>query len=89
MRRTFEQIAADEALTAALNRNIEAYGRVSGVVGDYIIAAAVTDIDENGDLDTTVALLASEGHLPRYRASGLIDELCDSLERTKDCTCED
>ncbi|HEX6682965.1 MAG TPA: hypothetical protein VF062_09235 [Candidatus Limnocylindrales bacterium] len=75
MSRTPEQKAADEALTAAVEQALTAYGseEQSYVLTEYVVLTAQTRYDEDGDAVTAVGIVYRDGDVPHHRALGLID----------------
>lgn len=59
MQRTAEQIAADDALTAAIERTARAYGVMEGsdVMGDYIVIAATQELREDDVVNSYINLV--------------------------------
>ena len=75
MTRTPEQVAADEALTAAIEQTARAYGDdgQAWVTSEYVVAVAQHRFDDDGDPVTTVGLLYRDGDVPTHRALGLVE----------------
>lgn len=80
MSRTPEQIAADDALTAAIEGVLIAYADDGNawVISEYIVAAAQHRFDD-GDALTAVGLLYRDGDVPTHRALGLADYAATQL----------
>lgn len=91
MPRTDEQKAADEALTAAIERVRAAYlnGAPAGeVLTDYAVVQAWQGWDSDGDPYTITALHPRDGDgVPGYRIIGLLREQTAILEHV--CCTED
>lgn len=76
MARTPEQVAADAALTAAIEAVIAAYHDGDGVayvLTEYVVVASQITYDGDGDGLTAVATLYRDSDVPIHRALGLLD----------------
>ena len=76
MARTPEQRAADDALTAAVEQMIAAYGNnpeSPTVLTDYLVLVGMQGFDRDGDSETWVMSHPRDGNLPLYRQLGLLD----------------
>lgn len=74
MARTAEQIAADDALTVAIQRATDAYfGAAPRLLTDYVVLTAEQGIDEEGDGETAIGWLIRDNEVPHYRIIGLLD----------------
>jgi hypothetical protein len=72
--RTPEQVAADEALTAAIEQALAAYGDgVPSVLSEYVVVTSQHRFDDEGDGLTAVGCLYRDGDVPTHRALGLIE----------------
>lgn len=70
--RTDEQRAADEALTAAIARSMQAYEWTDGLLTDYVIVTVQQSFTDDGDMGTSTGLLYRDNGLPYYRILGLL-----------------
>lgn len=71
--RTAEQIAADEALAAAIQRNYEAYIEAPrGIITEYLVVYAARYFDADGDDSTAVNRIVSWPP-PLHQQLGLLD----------------
>lgn len=83
MSRTPEQRAADEALTAAIERAIIAYAQDTdepAVLGPYAVVAGQAAYDDDGDLDSYVWHHTRDDNVPFYVERGLLMERVASLD---------
>lgn len=74
--RTAKQIAADSALTEAIEECIAAYseGNDYEVLTDFVVTCAVQKINpKNGKLLTAQHILVRDGDVPWYRVVGLLE----------------
>jgi len=72
--RTEEQIAADEALTEAIQQVLIAYDfQQDCVIGDYLIVCAQSRLDGDGEASTAYTHLYRNGDLPAHSILGLLD----------------
>lgn len=75
MARTPEQVAADDALTAAINAVTEAYWSPDGsLLTDYIVVGAWQSFDDEGAGTTRLGRLARDEGVPVYRQIGLLEQ---------------
>lgn len=73
MSRTPEQIAADEALTEAVDRAMKAYGAdPEHLLIDYVVIAARRYWDDEGDACTGYAVLLRDSDLAVHQVAGLL-----------------
>lgn len=71
--RTPEQVAAGEALTAAIEALGDAYGVTGGsVLGDYIVLVAWDQVDDEG-VHHSSSLFVRDNDMSRHRILGLIE----------------
>jgi hypothetical protein len=74
--RTPEQLAADAALTAAIQAVDVAYGGDPGdTLGDYLVITAWHRDRGPGETETAVMYASRDGAVPIYRLEGLIATL--------------
>jgi|GEM_PF-5315863 len=72
--RTPEQVAADDALTAAIEAVLAAYGGNTGyVLTEYIVITAQTGWDDGGEQLTAVGCCHKDGDVPLHRCLGLAE----------------
>lgn len=74
MSRTEEQIAADEALTEAIERTARAYGILESgdVMGTYVVVAATQELQADEVVNSYITLLR-DGSGAGYAAVGLME----------------
>lgn len=77
MARTPEQIAADTALTAAIEQAMRVHfddgGDDPGLLMDYTVIAARGGIDDDGDRWSSTVTLTRDNNVPSYIQIGLLD----------------
>lgn len=74
MSRTPEQVQADDALTLAIERVIEAYGFDGPyVLTEYVLITSQQRFDNDGDSVTAVGVVYRDGSVPLHRALGLVE----------------
>lgn len=74
MSRTDEQINADENLTKAIEQCIRAYGYEDAfIVTDYMVIAAQTKLDEDGDSINAYTYLYRDSDMPYHKILGLME----------------
>lgn len=77
MARTEEQIAADNALTAAIEAVVRAYdteGNMQRFIPiEYLVITARLGVDEDGYEETSTGLIFRDGDVPLPRCLGLVD----------------
>lgn len=74
MSRTDEQQAADENLTEAINQCIRAYGyEADFILTDYMVIAAQTKLDEDGDSVNAYTYLYRDSDMPYHKILGLME----------------
>lgn len=74
MSRTEEQVAADENLTNAIDQCIRAYGYEEDfILTDYIVIAAQTKLDEDGDSVNAYTYLYRDSDMPYHKILGLLE----------------
>ncbi|MGB7237125.1 MAG: hypothetical protein WBD41_14215 [Rhodococcus sp. (in: high G+C Gram-positive bacteria)] len=74
MARTAEQVAADDALTAAVHATLIAYhGPDPGVLTDYLVVGLRRDWDEDGDPITANYSIPRDGDVPLSHLLGLVE----------------
>lgn len=75
MPRTPEQVAADDALTAAIEQVINVYydGEHPWVLTEYVVVTAQQRWDDDGDSITAVGSVFRDGDVPVHRALGLVE----------------
>lgn len=72
--RTPEQVAADNALTDAIEACLQAYGGPgSYVLTEYIVITAQTGWDDDGEQLTAVGVCHRDGDVPLHRCLGLAE----------------
>jgi hypothetical protein len=72
--RTPEQVAADDALTAAVEACLAAYGgNPTYVLMEYIVVATSTGWDDDGEQRTAVGVCHRDGDVPLHRCLGLAE----------------
>ncbi len=85
---TAEQKAADENLTAAIERALAAHS-IEGepyVLAEYIVITCQHRFDEDGDGITAVGYLSRDGDVPLHRSLGLAEYAAARLRKR---ICED
>lgn len=72
--RTPEQVAADEALTAAITRVFDAYGDDGHayVMSEYLVIASHHRYADDGEPMSGVSIMFRDGDVPYHRALGLL-----------------
>lgn len=74
MTRTPEQRDADDALTAAIERVLQAYDDGDAwMLTEYVVVTAQHRYDDEGESLTAVGALFRDGDVPTHRALGLLD----------------
>lgn len=74
MPRTPEQVAADDALTAAIEQALQAYGDDQAyVLTEYVVVTSQQRFDEDGDSVTAVGIVFRDGDVPTHRSLGLCE----------------
>lgn len=75
MSRTEEQIAADNALSEAIERTLAAYADdgEAWVATEYVVITSQQRFDEEGETLTAVGILYRDGDVPVHRALGLVE----------------
>jgi len=74
MSRTDEQIKADEELTNAIEKCIRAYGYEEAfILTDYMVIAAQTKLDEDGDSVNAYTYLYRDSDMPYHKILGLME----------------
>lgn len=83
MARTPEQIAADDALTAAIEQVWAAYYPDSepGVLLEYVVAARRRSFDDEGDPLTANAIMPRDGDVPVDLMLGLTEYVTTRLRK--------
>lgn len=72
--RTEEQIEADENLTKAIEKCIKAYGYEEDfILTDYVVLAAQTKLDEDGDSVNAYTYLYRDSDMPYHKILGLME----------------
>lgn len=72
--RTEEQINADNNLTEAINQAIRAYGYEEDfILTDYVIIAAQTKLDADGDSVNAYTYLYRDSDMPYHKILGLLE----------------
>ena len=84
MARTPEQVEADEALTAGINRCAEAYqdDNTPWTLTEFMVVAAQHRWDDDGDARSAITLLYREDSVPLHRALGLAEYAATRLRAT-------
>ena len=82
MRRTPEQIEADEQLTSAIERCAYAYDMYDSgdLIGDYMVICAIQKIDEEGELTHSSNMLFRNGSISGTMAIGLAEAAAFDLK---------
>lgn len=74
MARTEEQVEADVNLTNAIEQCIRAYGYEEDfILTDYIVLAAQTKLDEDGDSVNAYTYLYRDSDMPYHKILGLME----------------
>ncbi|MEU0081380.1 hypothetical protein ABZY58_26060 [Micromonospora tulbaghiae] len=74
MSRTPEQVAADEALTAAIEQALLAYGDSQAyVLTEYVVVTSQQRFDEEGNSITAIGFINRDGDVPYHRILGLLE----------------
>lgn len=83
MKRTPEQIAADTALTEAIERAIAAYWTEGGawVLTEYVVCVSQARWDDHGDQLTAVGVIYRDGDVPHHRALGLVEYVAARIRK--------
>ena len=74
MSRTAEQVAADDALTAAIvavDRAYNGHGQ-DDILIEYVVCAAWQRMSEEGDVEDGTSTIGKDGGIPGYRQRGLL-----------------
>lgn len=83
MSRSGEQVAADDALTTAIERVLQAYGDDQAyVLTEYVVVTSQQRFDEDGDGITAVGLMFRDSAVPTHRALGLCEYASTRLRHT-------
>lgn len=84
MSRTPEQVAADDALTLAIEGALQAYtdDGQAWVISEYVVITAQHRFDDDGDGLTAVGVLYRDGDVPTHRALGLLDFASTRMRQT-------
>jgi hypothetical protein len=74
--RSEEQRAADEALTAAIERVMRAYEVKSPEdnMAEYVVVAALEALEEDGDITSSISFLLRDGKVHGSRVIGLLED---------------
>jgi hypothetical protein len=76
--RTPEQVTADDALTAAIEGVLVAYGwDQTRLLTDYVVCTVRQSWGSDGDQQTEYAYLVRDEALPDYRIVGLLESIRD------------
>jgi hypothetical protein len=75
VKRTPEQIAADDALSAAIETVRQAYGQhdANSMMGEYVVVYEDSIMDPEGDVSYAYGTLYRAGHVATVRAVGLLE----------------
>ncbi|SBT64235.1 hypothetical protein GA0070622_1205 [Micromonospora sediminicola] len=75
MSRTPEQVAADEALTAAIEQALLAYGPgdQAYILTEYVVVTSQQRFDEEGNGITAVGCINRDSDVPFHRILGLLE----------------
>jgi hypothetical protein len=75
MARTEEQVAADQALTAAIEQTIAAYftNDEAYVLSEYVVVTCQQRFDDEGEGVTAIGSIYRDGDVPLHRALGLLE----------------
>lgn len=84
MTRTPEQVAADNALTAAIERVTEHVDDDTDgwVMTEYVVVAAQHRFDDDGSTVTGLVILSRDGDVAPHRSLGLLDYAATRIRRT-------
>lgn len=71
MARTADQVAADDALTAAIEQAIAAYypSEQAYVLSEYVVVTCQQTFDEDGDGITAIGTVYRDSDVPLHRAT--------------------
>lgn len=89
MSRTPEQIAADDALTAAIEQVLRSYcdDGVAWLSSQYVVIVAQHRYDDEGEALTGVGVLYRDGDVPTHRAMGLVEYARTRMRNLLDDEC--
>lgn len=89
--RTPEQVAADDALTAAIEQTLAAYddGGQAYVLTEYVVVTSQQRFDEDGDGITAVGLMSRDCDVPLHRLLGLVEYAAARLRKSAAADDED
>lgn len=75
MARTPEQVAADDALTAAIEQVLAAYSdsERAWVLSEYVVITAQHRFDDDGDGITAIGCINRDSDVPLHRMLGLTE----------------
>lgn len=74
MSRTPEQVDADDALSAAIERVLQVYDDGDAwILTEYVVVTSQHRYDDDGEGLTAVGALYRDGDVPTHRALGLLD----------------
>ncbi|AYF29302.1 hypothetical protein CSH63_17890 [Micromonospora tulbaghiae] len=72
--RTPEQVAADDALTAAIEQVLQAYGDDQAyILTEYVVVTSQQRFDEDGDGITAIGCINRDSDVPYHRVLGLLE----------------
>lgn len=79
--RSAEQIAADEALTLAIEHAAKVHGVLDDgdMIGEYVIPMTTQQLDENGNISFGLTILYRDGRIHTTHAVGLLEDAKLSL----------
>lgn len=81
--RTPEQVAADQALTAAIEQALQAYGDEQAyVLTEYVVITSQQRFAEDGYGVTAVGLISRDSDVPLHRMLGLVEYASTRLRRS-------
>ncbi|MER7169158.1 hypothetical protein ABT336_24240 [Micromonospora sp. NPDC000207] len=82
MSRTPEQVAADAALTAAIEQALAVYSDGQPrVLTEYVVLTSQQSFDDEGDSVTAVGTLYRDSSVPLHRALGLVEYVAARMRK--------
>jgi len=84
MSRTEEQIAADDALTAAVEQVAKAYDVSGGMIGDYVVVAAIQDLQEDHSIRHSYSVIVRDNNVAGVMVIGLLEAAAFDTKRGRD-----
>ena len=81
---TPDQTRASARLIEAIEAAIEAFDPQSGdLLGDFVVLAAVTRIDADGDVELAEIRLERDGWIPQHRVVSLLENARDGVRNQR------